>query len=139
MNVLDIARRFLLYCQEDDYISKISDELQRNNVSSILVRDELGKTVGIITVGDILRRVAGGDNVFVLKAKHIMSFPVITARNDDSVDELLKKFADYKVTRLVLLDENEKPVGVIRDSTLRRFIQYESARKLAEREVATRF
>ena len=45
-----------------------------------------------------------------------MSSPVITVSKDLEIDELVDAFNKYKVSRIVLVDNKKKVVGIVRDS-----------------------
>lgn len=53
--VSDYMTKNVYYCGEDDTLEQAADKMREHNVSRLIVRDESGKTCGILTFGCILR------------------------------------------------------------------------------------
>ena len=63
-------------------------------------------------------------NAEITKAKEVMSSPVITAQWDLEVDNLVDLFNKHKVSRMVLLDNQKKIVGVVRDIAVFKYMTF---------------
>ena len=110
----DISRKKVFFCSTNDPISKVAEKMHINNIGSILVKE--GDLLnGIITVNGLLRQMAKNVDSAKIKAKDIMSSPVITASKDLEIDEIVDVFNKHKVSRMVLVDDSKKIVGVVRD------------------------
>lgn len=57
-------------------------------------------------------------STFRRRIDEIMSSPVVTCRANETVEELAKKLAGANLSSLVLVDENEKPMGLITERIL---------------------
>lgn len=120
---IDIARKQVFYCDANDSISEVARLLHNKNIGSILVKD--GETLkGLITVNDMLRQLEKNADSKNLKAKHIMSSPVITAAKNMEIDELVDKFNKHKVSRMVLIDTDKKIAGVVRDIAVYKYMTF---------------
>lgn len=53
--VKDYMTKNVYYCEENDTLEQAADKMREHNVSRLIVRDESGKTCGILTFGCILR------------------------------------------------------------------------------------
>lgn len=54
-------------------------------------------------------------------ALNIMSSPIETVRLKDPVQEVIRLFSDRNISAAAVLDENDKPIGVITKTDLMRF------------------
>ncbi|MEM2139296.1 MAG: CBS domain-containing protein [Candidatus Woesearchaeota archaeon] len=128
----DIARKKVFFCNVNDAIKDVANILHTNNIGSILVKDN-NSVVGIITVNDILRQVSKNKDMIKLKAKEIMSSPVIKVNKDLEIDELAEEFKKHKVSRMVLIDDKSNIIGVVRDIAVFKYFSFfkydEEARK----------
>ena len=77
------------------------------------VVNEEGKLVGIITDGDLRRFVNRGGSFDRNVARDVMTRNPKTARPDELALEALKRMEDYKITVLIVVDEENRPIGII--------------------------
>ena len=77
------------------------------------VVNEEGKLVGIITDGDLRRFVNRGGSFDRSVARDVMTRNPKTARPDELALEALKRMEDYKITVLIVVDEENRPIGII--------------------------
>ena len=127
--VLDVARRELLFSYEDDPIYTLAGAMAKRNIDSVIVINRDREGVGIVTVGDILRRVAKKEDLNSLKAGDIMSAPLIKVSKDIVFQEALEIFKKKKITRLPLSDEGGKVMGMARIDEVERFKRFLDAKK----------
>ncbi|MBD3204587.1 CBS domain-containing protein [Candidatus Woesearchaeota archaeon] len=120
----DIARKKLYFFYINDPVYKIADIMQAKNIGSVLVKDKKDNVVGIVTIGDILRLVNKEKNVEPFSAQDIMSSPVIFLDKESSLEDTMSKFQKHKITRFVLIDENKKPVGIVRDLAVYKVLSF---------------
>ena len=89
---------------------KMSDR----NVSSLVVLDDNGKAIGIITERDLVRRVCTRDVPSnSVNVEKVISSPVKNVSPETSVDEVADVMVSNKVRHVVIVDRNQKPVGII--------------------------
>jgi len=132
---LDLARKKLYFCKEDDPVQKVADLMQAKNVGSVLVKDSRMALSGIVTVGDILRLVSKKNDISKHKVKDIMSSPVMTAKYNIDLMSAMQMFKKTKVTRLVLVDDKGKELGVLRELACYKCLTFSKF----EEEAAERF
>lgn len=94
------------------------------NVSSLVVLDDSGRALGILTERALARRVCTTDrssnNITV---GQIMSSPVIIVRPDYSLEEAADVMMEKKVRHLLVVGENKEPVGIITATDLAAYIK----------------
>lgn len=95
---------------------EVAQLMSRKNITSILVVEQ-GVTKGIISVSDFMRLVAHDGNAHDVKAKDIMSSPVITADIGCSLNEVLELMWNKGVRRIPITEEG-KLIGIITESNL---------------------
>ena len=89
---------------------KMSDR----NVSSLVVLDDNGKAIGIITERDLVRRVCTRDVPSnSVNVENVISSPVKNVSPETPVDEVADVMVSNKVRHVVIVDKNQKPVGII--------------------------
>lgn len=94
------------------------------NVGSLVVLDDSGKALGIVTERDLARRVcATGVNGNSVTVGQIMSSPVITIRSDYSLEEAADVMIEKKVRHLLVLGKNDEPAGIITPTDLAAYIK----------------
>ncbi len=84
-----------------------------NQIGSVLVVDEDGKLVGIVTQRDILYTGYRGLCGKGIPVRDVMTENPITVKPDDPVEEAIRKMKDADVSHLPVVDEEGKPVGVL--------------------------
>lgn len=89
---------------------KMSDR----NVSSLVVLDDNGRAIGIITERDLVRRVCTREVPSnSVNVENVISSPVKTVSPEISIDEVADVMVSNKVRHIVIVDNNQKPVGII--------------------------
>ncbi len=91
-------------------VAKIMKEM---DIGAIPVGDQQ-KVDGIITDRDIvLKVIAEGKALDQCTAKDVMTSPIQTIEADCDIEEAQQLMADKQVRRLVVVDENQKPIGML--------------------------
>lgn len=84
------------------------------NVSSLVVLDDNGRAIGIITERDLVRRVCTREVPSnSVNVENVISSPVKTVSPEISIDEVADVMVSNKVRHIVIVDNNQKPVGII--------------------------
>lgn len=135
----DISRKKVYFCSDKDLVPKVADTFQKNNIGSILVNNKYGKTVGIVTVGDILRLISKKPDFAETKAGEIMSSPIVSVHKDTPIDKLVNDFEKGKATRLVLTKDTGEYVGVVRDIAAFKYIAFVAFDKEAKERFGRTF
>lgn len=102
-----------------DLLSQCAIRMDTFQISSVIIVNENGKLVGLVTKSDIVRNFAINYSR-TYKVKDYMSKRVMTCRKTDSLYFGLDVLNKNKISRLVVTDNNGKAMGLITyDSFLR--------------------
>jgi len=121
----DVARRTVVFCRTDDPLCEVARRMVEEEVGSVLVQDEEGNVVGLITDRQIFQFVAEGGNPADTIAEEIMTSPVYVVDKEDSLDKVRKIFFKTNAPRLVVCHEG-RVVGVISRKFLERILSLKS-------------
>lgn len=109
----------VITCRPDTPAGEVADTMQARDVSALVVVDDGGYTVGVISRTDLVNA------TFVqpylkhwrgMTARHLMSSPVISVRADSSVEGAIELIRERKIHRVVVTAEEggrERPVGIL--------------------------
>lgn len=124
--------------REDDSILVAARTMRERDVGFLPVCDREGRAIGILTDRDIAIRVAAEDlGAGATSVRHAMTSSVVGCQPDDTVTSVERRMQEHRITRVVVLDPDGRPVGIVSLSDL---APYESSAKLANtvRAVAER-
>jgi CBS domain-containing protein/anti-sigma regulatory factor (Ser/Thr protein kinase) len=94
----------------DTTMSELKEILRLNRISGAPVLDG-GKLVGIISIEDLIKALEKGDIHAPVRDRMVTK--LVTVQGNESVVEAVKRFAQYKVGRLPVVDEQRKLVGIL--------------------------
>jgi diguanylate cyclase (GGDEF)-like protein/PAS domain S-box-containing protein len=111
-NISSIINRNLVICSPEDTISNCAHIMQKNGCSSILVMEN-NVPIGIWTERDSLRLDISSLAIFDHPVRDFMRFPVKSILEDISIGAAAVRFKEEKVRHLLVVNANDKPVGII--------------------------
>ena len=117
-----------IHADDEDIIMQSAIRMDTFQISSVIVVDNDGKLVGIITKTDLARNFASLYGR-VYRVEDYMSKKIITCRKSDSLYYALDMMNKNKISRLVVTDNEGKPLGVITYDTFLRNSGYFKADK----------
>jgi len=88
-------------------------EMTRKGLGMTIVLNETGTLAGIFTDGDLRRTLDKGLDVRQVSIDQVMTLHGKTARPDMLAAEALKIMDDHKISVLVVVDGEDRPVGVL--------------------------
>lgn len=94
----------------DTTMSELKEILRVNRISGTPVLEQ-GRLVGIVSIEDLIKALENGDIHAPVRER--MSTRLITVQANESVVEAVKKFAQYKVGRLPVVNERGELVGIL--------------------------
>lgn len=119
--ISDIMSKKVEIIQTSDSAKDAAKKMLDKNVSSLVIVDESGQSIGIITERDITRGVCTQDVLskeFLIQ--HLMSSPLTTIDSKSSVEMAANLMLQNKVRHLIVKD-GKKTVGIV---TASNFIDY---------------
>ncbi len=90
----------------------IIEMTQKRGITSVI--DDKGKVVGVITDGDLRRLLEKrGEKIFTFTAGEVMTTNPKIISPDALAYTAARKMEEYKITALIVVDEDKRPIGVI--------------------------
>lgn len=113
MNLNDIMTREIKTIGPDSTLTEAAKLMDELNVGDIPVC-EGDNLIGIITDRDmVIRSISAGQDPNSTKVRDAMTSPVVSCREDASMDEAAKLMKQHQIRRLPILNEQGKIIGVV--------------------------
>ncbi|MGQ9552480.1 MAG: CBS domain-containing protein [Anaerolineae bacterium] len=110
LQIGQVMTRNVAWVTPEQDMREIEEILRSRGIGGVPVL-EAGHLVGIVSVSDLIRSLRAG--VLDAKARELMTTDVLTVREDESVIEAVKAFAQRPVSRLVVVDDKGQVVGIV--------------------------
>ena len=110
---------------EGDAIAGVAELLAGYEISGLPVVDADDHLVGVISQTDLVRLRAASlpwAGWHGLMVRDVMSLPARTIHGQASIDEAARQMSAQGVNRLIVVDDQQTPIGVISESDLMREI-----------------
>jgi CBS domain-containing protein len=130
MRCQEIMSRNPATCRLNASVQEVARLMADRDVGFVPIVDDSGRAVGTVTDRDIVVRVvAKGLDARSAKLSDFGGNEVISCRPDDDVDQARQLMQQRKVQRILVCDDQKKPVGVI---SLQDIAQSESEGEVGE-------
>jgi len=139
LNVSDMTTKKLELIEATASVQETAKKMKDTNVSSLLIVDNEGKPLGLVTERDLARKVCINDvNTSKITNKEIMSSPIITINSKSSASEAVDLMLRNNIRHLIVVDESRtnRPVGMITPLDLRDEEYSEEGLRLAIEELS---
>ncbi len=95
-------------------VAEAANNMRQMDVGSMIVVDDSGTVVGIVTDRDIaVRVVAEGKDPQSTTVAEILSEAPVTLSSSDSVEQAIRLMRDRAIRRLPVVEEGGRPVGIV--------------------------
>jgi len=122
--VFDVMTKKPIAVYKDENLADCANLMEKNDVNSLIIKDENNKVLGIVADEDFIRKaIAKNVDPFKTKVEEIMATEVITIEPDKDLYDAVKLMGDYNIRQLPVV-ENHKLVGII---TVKDIIKVEHA------------
>lgn len=118
-SVKDIMKKTLIFVNPSTTAFQIAKMMEQGGISAIFIKEN-ETFVGIVTDRDFATKIAVNKFSFDTPAEKIMSSPLITIDQNESISAAAKLMNDNKIRKLAVT-ENEQIVGILRSIDL---VQY---------------
>jgi len=113
MKVKDVMHRGVAWVEPNTSIRDVARMMRDNDIGSVPV-GENDHLVGIVTDRDIIcRGIADGADFSVLRARDVMSKPIIYCRADDELEQAIRIMEKNKIRRLPVIDKDKRLAGML--------------------------
>lgn len=110
----------LVMVEKDETVRNAVSLMIRRNSSCLIVMSSR-IALGIVTESDLVRKVLSANiNTSKVLIGDVMSTPLITISPEATISDAAKKMAEYLITKLVVVNADGAPVGLITASDLAR-------------------
>jgi CBS domain-containing protein len=114
MRVEEIMKGPVSTVKRDSTVQQAARLMDEEDIGFVPVVDESSKVVGVVTDRDItVRVVAQGLSGNDVRVERIMTGGVVTAKKGDDMQKVAELMKERKVSRMLVVDEGGKPVGVV--------------------------
>ncbi|MEM2947890.1 MAG: CBS domain-containing protein [Candidatus Bathyarchaeia archaeon] len=101
MLVRDVMSSPVITVEEEATANHVAELMDKHGLGCIIVTSKQGKPIGIITERDLVTRVlAKNVKPDTLKAKDVMTTPLITIEPDETISEAARKMSRLNIRRL---------------------------------------
>jgi CBS domain-containing protein len=101
MVVKDIMSSPVVILSEDTTSNKVANIMDENDLGCVIITNKTGKPVGVITERDLVIRVLAKNLVpDAVKAKEIMTSPVVTIEPEATITEAARRMSRLDIRRL---------------------------------------
>ncbi len=112
MQISEVMQKDIKFANINDSIKTVAELMRDEDIGSVPVLDG-ERAVGFVTDRDIvIHCVASGHNLDE-SISDAMSKEVFFVKEDQSLEEATKLMAEKQISRIVVVDRSEKPIGVV--------------------------
>ena len=104
----------------DAGFTELMREMSRKGLGAAAVVDAAGRVLGIFTDGDLRRLVEKGADLREVKAREVMHPNPKTIRNDALAAEAAQMMEQYRITSVLVVDQDDVLVGALNSNDLMR-------------------
>lgn len=112
MKISDVMTRDVQVAQPTDTVADVARRMSEID-SGVIPIVEAERIVGVITDRDIVIRVVGENRDNEIPVGEVMTAPVETCLETDSLKDAVKKMADLQMRRMVIVDEAGQLAGIL--------------------------
>lgn len=109
-------------------VQEVAIKMKDKNISSLIVIDSFGKSKGLVTERDLVRKICVKD-VCTSKEiiKEIMSLPFVTINPNESPSTAIDMMIQHNIRHLLVVDDSmeiNKPIGIVTPRDLTRYQEF---------------
>ena len=126
--IAEIMSKKIETIEESASVQELALRMKDKNISSLMVVDSLGKSKGLVTERDLIRKVCVKDIcTSQVVIKEIMSLPLITINQNESPSTAIDLMLQHNIRHLIVVDntrEINKPIGIVTPRDLTRYQEF---------------
>ena len=112
VSVLATKSSDVITVRPDQSLREAVDLLAEHNIGALIVVDEPGRPIGIISERDIIREAARTETVLGQAVSRVMTKDLITASPEDDLETVLQTMTAKHFRRLPIVD-GERLIGIV--------------------------
>ena len=126
--IAEIMSKKIETIEESASVQELALKMKDKNISSLMVVDSFGKSKGLVTERDLIRKVCVKDIcTSQVVIKEIMSLPLITINQNESPSKAIDLMLQHNIRHLLVVgDKTEvnEPVGIVTPRDLTRYQEF---------------
>jgi len=127
MLVKDLMVKDVITVNENATIAEAERIMSVHNIGRLIVEDNLGEVVGIITDGDLVKQ-----RDFELEVKEVMTTEIIGVTQEYTIQQVAQILSDNQLGGVPVFNKDDKLVGIITtDDIVSGYVQEEREAKLS--------
>jgi CBS domain-containing protein len=113
MKVKNVMHAGVTWVSPDATIGEIAKKMRDEDIGAVPV-GESDRLVGMVTDRDITcRGLANGHDISKMRARDVMTKPIVYCSEDDDLDSAVKKMEKKAIRRLPVLNDKRRMVGIL--------------------------
>lgn len=100
-----MLQKNMVTCPSQSTVQAAAQRMTEHKQSALVVSDEQGRNLGLLTDHDLRQKVVAPGRSFDLPVSEVMSTPLITVSSDSYVFEAMLSMMQYGIKHLAVLDE----------------------------------
>ena len=128
LRVRDWMHRGVITCYPETPVAEVAATMDSNDISALVVVNELGTAVGVISRTDLIN--ARFVQPYMkhwrgLNAEHLMTKPVVSVLPDTTISEAVQMLNEKRIHRLVVVEKSSDhltPIGILSVTDLARHV-----------------
>ena len=114
LNTRDAKYRVVITVQPSETVMAAVHKLAKHDRGSIMVCDDDGKLLGIISERDIVRKcLTSGKDLDKTKIQDVMTTRVVVAKPEDDLSYAINVMKEARIRHIPIVDAQEKAIGMI--------------------------
>ncbi len=110
--VKDIYHKGVIFCRPGTPLQEVVRVMADTDIHAIVVAEKEGaEPIGIVSHVDAIAHY--GEDLTQIKAADVMTPEVVTISEESTVSEAVKKMLEHHIHRLVVVNEEGTPVGIL--------------------------
>ncbi len=126
--IAEIMSKKIETIEESASVQELALRMKDKNISSLMVVDSLGKSKGLVTERDLIRKVCVKDIcTSQVVIKEIMSLPLITINQNESPSKAIDLMLQHNIRHLLVVSDKtevNEPVGIVTPRDLTRYQEF---------------
>ncbi|KYF85384.1 hypothetical protein BE18_07000, partial [Sorangium cellulosum] len=114
MNCSELMKTDVACCKAGEPVERVAELMQSRNIGFVPICGDDGSVIGTLTDRDLTIRVlAEHRQAASTRAEDVMTREVVCCRPDEDVNVAASLMSSHKKSRIVCVDDQKHPVGVI--------------------------
>ncbi len=112
MQISEVMHKDVKFANINDSIRQVAELMRDEDIGSVPVIDG-DRAVGFVTDRDIIINCIASGHSLDESIKDAMTSDVFCVKEDQSLEEASKLMSEKQISRIVVVNQSEKPVGIV--------------------------